>query len=109
MYKTQERCDTQEKLVSALETIKQVEILNKNDFLGLNVDAFSSEFTRNLKIKIRGNDFTIEWYKNYSSISSEFMTAMFDSIVLTKPTFPLTSDSKLCLQLVKDGQMTVVI
>lgn len=109
--KIEERCDTQPKLVSALETIESVRILNKDKFLGINQPEFPeiAEFCRDLEIEVNGNKYTIVWYKNYSSIRSEFMEAMFDSITLHRPTFPLKADSKLKLQLSFKGQMSVVI
>jgi len=105
MIKTKEKCDTQEKLVNALETIKSIKIINKEEFLGIDSD----EFCRNLEIEINGNKFTITWFHNYSTIESEFMSANFDSITLTKPTWPLKQGSKLSLQLHRDGQSVVVI
>lgn len=111
MYKTTEKCDTQPKLVAALETIDSVKILNKDKFLGINQPEFPeiAEFCRNLEIEVNGIKYTIEWYHNYSSIESEFMCASFDSIVLNKPTWPLKSGSKLKLQLMRNDLLAVVI
>tara|TARA_R110002012_G_scaffold235596_1_gene409384 strand:+ start:891 stop:1226 length:336 start_codon:yes stop_codon:yes gene_type:complete len=111
MYKTTETCDTQEKLVSALESIESVEILNKSEFLGTQEFEFPSfpEFCRVLNIIVNGCEYKITWFKNYSSIESEFMQSSFDSIVLNKPTWPIEVGSKLTVQLMKQGQLAVLI
>ena len=108
MYKTTEICDTQEKLVSALESIDSVEILNKAEFLGLN-EPEVADFCRVLNIFVNGGEYKITWFKNYSSIESEFMRSSFDSIVLNKPTWPLEAGSKLTVQLMRQGQLAVLI
>lgn len=111
MYKTTEICDTQEKLVSALESIDSVEILNKAEFLGLNEpEEFGvADFCRVLHIFVNSGEYKITWFKNYSSIESEFMQSSFDSIVLNKPTWPLEAGSKLTVQLMRQGQLAVLI
>lgn len=111
MYKTTERCDTQEKLVSALEAIETVTILNKDQFLGLTECEFPNvqEFCRTLMINVSGNEYKITWYKNYSGITGEFMESSFDSIVMGIPTWPTEVGSKLKLQLMNNGQLAVVI
>ena len=111
MYKTTEICDTQEKLVSALESIESVEILNKAEFLGTQEFEFPNfpEFCRVLNVFVNGGEYKITWFKNYSSIESEFMQSSFDSIVLNKPTWPLEAGSKLTVQLMRQGQLAVLI
>ncbi|AUR93028.1 hypothetical protein NVP1181O_64 [Vibrio phage 1.181.O._10N.286.46.C9] len=111
MYKTTERCDTQEKLVSAIETIDTVRILNKDEFLGTQEVEFPNlpEFCRTLNIEVNGVAYKMTWFKNYSSIESEFMQSSFDSIVLNKPTWPLEVGSKLKLQLMSNSQLAVLI
>ena len=108
MYKTTEICDTQEKLVSALESIDSVEILNKAEFLGLNKPEVA-DFCRVLNIIVNGIEYKITWFKNYSSIKSKFMQSSFDSIVLNKPTWPVEAGSKLKVQLMRQCQLAVLI
>ena len=98
---------TQLELVSALETIESVEIVNKDEFLG--IVGYTNELCRDLHINIGEVSYVIKWYHNLSSIRSEFMQSSFDSIVLNTPTWPLRSDSKLKLQLMCRGQLAVII
>ncbi|WFS86228.1 hypothetical protein vBVhaSMAG7_011 [Vibrio phage vB_VhaS_MAG7] len=108
MIKTTERCDTQEKLVSALETVNTVTILNKDQFLGINQPDFS-DFCRTLSIEIDDIEYKITWFHNYSSIKSKFMESSFDSVVLNKPTWPTEFGCKLQLQLMRADKLAVLI
>ena len=96
-------CDTQEKLVEALETLKSVEILNKDEFL------HGKEFCRTLEIFVNGCSYTIQWYKNLSTISSVDIFSAFDSISEGYRTYPLPSDSKLTVQFSNNGHLAVII
>ena len=93
MFKTKEVVSTQEKLVSALETISTVTINNKDDFLN------GQEFTRTLKISIGGRDYDVVWYNNQSTIRSDWCEIPFDAIRLNKPTWPLTVERGKTLKL----------
>ena len=108
MFKTQELVNTKEKLVSALETIKGVEILNKDEFLGVS-DSFLTDggFTRKLEIFMSktGVSYTIVWYHNKSNLTNDSIDIPFDTIVLNSPTYPV-SNKNLVLQLV-DHKTTV--
>jgi hypothetical protein len=103
--KFKEVVNTQEKLVSALETISTVTINNKDDFLN------GQEFTRTLKISIGGRDYDVIWYNNVSTIQSEWCEIPFDAICLDKPTWPLTASrgKTLKLQLLNNGETVAVI
>ena len=106
MYKTKERVDTKERLISALETIKEVTILNIDEFSD---DNFEIEYCRTLKIKVNNTSYDIVWFHNYCSLISEHVECNFDSITLHQPTYPTIMGSKCKLQLLKDGNIVCVL
>ena len=106
MYKTQERVNTKEKLISALNTIKEVAILNMEEFSD---DDFEAEYCRTLKIKVNDNLYDIVWFHNYCSLVSEHVECCFDSIVLHRNTYPTMMGSKCKLQLLKDDNTVCVL
>ena len=97
------KVNTQENLVTAIETIKSITINNKADFLG------GEKFTRELLITVSGRDYSVVWYKNISTLKSEWCEIPFTDITTVKPTWPLMADSKLTLQLSNNGTTCAII
>lgn len=106
MYKIEEIVNTKEKLVSALKTIKEIKILNEEEFLDLNN---TYEFTRTLEVLVNETQYNIVWYHNYSSLVSEHVECNFDGIRLTSPTYPTVIGSKCKLQLLKNSRTVCVV
>lgn len=98
---------TKELLVSSIELVNGVEILNKDEFLGCGIEF---EFIRNLDIYMTktGNSYTIIWFHNLSNITSDTINIPFDGITLSSPTYPV-SNKNLVLQLNRGGVCVGVV
>ena len=105
MYKVDEIVNTKEKLVSALETIETVEILNMDEFIGLP----GTDFIRRLELTINGLECYVVWFHNLSNFHSKHFEIPFNTVVLHQPTWPTEMESKLKLQLKIDNQTVAVI